>query len=173
MRINIYGGPGSGKSTTAAYLFAKLKSQGQNVELVTEYIKTWAWEQRVPTGYDQAYIFAKQLRSEDLLTRRGIHVITDSPLPMQLVYAKRYACPFYDELYSLCKKFDQDHPSLHILLRRTVPYQTFGRYETLEQAKELDISIQTLLAGYGSYMIFDPTAEKKRILSTVCNALEE
>ena len=35
--INLYGGPGTGKSTTAAALFALIKREGYNVELVTEF----------------------------------------------------------------------------------------------------------------------------------------
>jgi adenylate kinase family enzyme len=34
--INIFGGPGAGKSTTAAALFAEMKRRGMNVELATE-----------------------------------------------------------------------------------------------------------------------------------------
>ena len=37
--INIFGNPGSGKSTIAAYLFTELKSRNIEVELVTETAK--------------------------------------------------------------------------------------------------------------------------------------
>jgi pantothenate kinase len=40
--INVYGGPGAGKSTSAAYLYYLLKVAGKNVELVREYVKDWA-----------------------------------------------------------------------------------------------------------------------------------
>lgn len=172
MRINIFGGPGTGKSTTAAWLFATLKQAGKNIELVTEYIKTWAWEGRVPSSYDQTYVFASQLRREDILTRRGVHVVTDSPLPLQLVYVKKYKCPFYDELLSLCKKFDNEHPSFNIRLKRTVPFQTFGRYETLEEAKEIDMAILQVLREYGApYLDVDPERDKEAILSAVSEIL--
>ena len=39
MRINFLGGPSSGKSTTAAWLFAQLKDRQASIELVTEYVK--------------------------------------------------------------------------------------------------------------------------------------
>ena len=44
--INIYGGPGVGKSTGAAMIFAKMKMLGINCELVTEYAKTLTYEKR-------------------------------------------------------------------------------------------------------------------------------
>ena len=35
--VNLYGAPGSGKSTGAAYIFAELKMLGINCELITEF----------------------------------------------------------------------------------------------------------------------------------------
>lgn len=172
MRINLFGGPGTGKSTTAAWLYAKLKEESYPIELVTEYIKSWAWEGRVPSSYDQNYIFAKQLRREDLLTRKGIHLITDSPMPLQLVYAKKYNCPFYDELFSLSKKFDAQHPSLNVVLARTVAYQPEGRYETAEEALDVDKRILALLHDYNaSYIVIDPK-EKDALLTYVKEELK-
>ena len=37
--INLFGAPGVGKSTGAAYIFSKLKMAGMNAELVTEFAK--------------------------------------------------------------------------------------------------------------------------------------
>lgn len=65
--INLYGGPGAGKSTSAAFLYYLLKANGFNVELVREYVKDWAWEKRVITNYDQIYFLGKQVRRESLL----------------------------------------------------------------------------------------------------------
>lgn len=39
----MFGSPGSGKSTTAAGLFYKLKTSDYNVELVTEVAKDLVW----------------------------------------------------------------------------------------------------------------------------------
>jgi hypothetical protein len=173
MRINIYGGPGIGKSTTAAWLFSRLKEEDYTVELVTEYIKSWAWEGRVPSSYDQNYIFAKQLRREDILTRKGVHLISDSPLPLQLVYAKKYNCPFYPELFSLCKKFDAQHPSLNVLLARTKAYQTQGRFETFEEAQDVDKRVVDLLREYDAkYIRIDPR-QKDTLLEIVKDNLNE
>ena len=44
--INLYGGPGTGKSTTAAHVFALLKQRDVNAELVREYAKDIVWEGR-------------------------------------------------------------------------------------------------------------------------------
>lgn len=51
--INLIGGPGSGKSTTAAGLFYKLKKLGYNCEMSLEFAKDKVMD-------DQIYIFGKQ-----------------------------------------------------------------------------------------------------------------
>ena len=53
--INLYGGPGAGKSTSASDLFVILKERGVNAELAREYVKRWAWERRGISPYDQFY----------------------------------------------------------------------------------------------------------------------
>lgn len=42
--VNLFGQPGAGKSTLAAYTFAKLKMMNVNCELVTEFAKDKTWE---------------------------------------------------------------------------------------------------------------------------------
>lgn len=42
--INLIGSPGTGKSTIAAELFARMKWLGFDVELVSEYAKELVWE---------------------------------------------------------------------------------------------------------------------------------
>ena len=60
--INLFGGPGSGKSTTAAALFSNLKRLDFKCELVTEYAKDVEYEGRSNIFEDQLYITAKQNR---------------------------------------------------------------------------------------------------------------
>ena len=58
--ISLFGPPGCGKSTCAAYCFAKLKMLGVNCELVSEFAKDKVWEQNNEALSNQIYIFAKQ-----------------------------------------------------------------------------------------------------------------
>lgn len=85
--INLFGGPNSGKSTTAAELFAEMKKAGMAVELVTEYAKDMVWEQRHNILGEQQYIFAKQQRRLTRLRGQVEWAITDSPLLFCAVYA--------------------------------------------------------------------------------------
>lgn len=58
--VNLYGAPGSGKSTAAAYIFSKLKMQGVKCELVTEVAKDLVWDENAKALQNQAYVFGKQ-----------------------------------------------------------------------------------------------------------------
>lgn len=84
--INLFGSPGSGKSTTAAGLYYNLKIRDYHCEMVREYIKSWAWEGRKPNEYDQVYIFGKQAKYESLLYGKVDYIITDSPLVLSGFY---------------------------------------------------------------------------------------
>ena len=86
MRINLLAGPGSGKSTTAAWLFSELKIRHISVELITEYVKSWATQKRQVTTFDQVYLFGKQMQYEYRFLNNGIkNVVTDSPLILSCV----------------------------------------------------------------------------------------
>jgi len=85
--INLWGGPGTGKSTTAAGLFSLMKLKGYDVELVPEYAKDLTWEGHHNKLADQNYVFAKQHRRIARLVEHDLdYVITDSPLLFTIYY---------------------------------------------------------------------------------------
>ena len=98
--INMVGAPGTGKSTISALAFYELKTQNQKAELIQEYVKDWAYEKRKIESYDQIYFLAKQIRKESLLFNKVDYVITDSPVLMNQVYAKKFCS---DHLYQAIK----------------------------------------------------------------------
>ena len=67
--INLFGGPGCGKSTIAAELFAILKKQGYEVELVTEYAKDKVWEESL-----KSVIPAKMYDINEKAFKKGLDV---------------------------------------------------------------------------------------------------
>jgi hypothetical protein len=91
--INLWAGPGAGKSTTAAGLFFLMKLTGRRVELVTEYAKEVVYDQDPTRIKNQLLILAKQDERLRRLQGQVDYVITDSPLPATWVYAKP---PFQD-----------------------------------------------------------------------------
>lgn len=147
MRVSLFAGPGAGKSAVAAKIYGDLKIRGQSVELITEYIKKWAYLGRVPKSFDQCYVFGKQLQSEDVLFQSGVkNIITDSPVLMQCAYAKKYEFPAWESLLNISKEFDKKYPCCNIFLDRTgIPYESAGRYESYNEAVEMDEKIKQVL----------------------------
>lgn len=151
MRICLYGGPGLGKSTLAAEIFAALKKEGLNVELVREYIKNWAYLDRRPKSFEQTYIFAKQMHAEDLLLHSGVpHIVTDSPLYLQCYYSHKYNFPCWKELVGICTQFEREYPAFNIFLgREGIPYKEEGRWENYEQAVAVDKEMRDFVTSCG------------------------
>lgn len=151
-RINLFGGPGCGKSTTAYALTAYLKQNGVNADLCTEYVKEWVYLNRPVQGFDQVYLFAKQLHKEDVLLRGGVDVIvTDSPLFMNYGYGVLQKRDGHSPLIEIEQEFEAQYPSVDILLERgNLPYEGSGRFENKDQALETDKYIHNLLLGRGT-----------------------
>lgn len=149
--INLYGGPGTGKSTSSAFLFYKLKSMHKDVELVREYVKNWAWEGRHIGPYDQFYFMGKQIRSEAMLFGKVDYIVTDCPVLLGAYYAKRYSSPTVAEgilggVLSFYKAALADgHRHVDVFMNRTKPYNQAGRYENFEQAKDVDEGVKAML----------------------------
>lgn len=141
--VNLHGGPGTGKSTTAALVFAKLKQQGVNAELVTEFAKDLAWEDRSVIRC-RPFVFGEQLwRIERLLGHVDV-VVTDSPLLMDLVYSDHYGPHWVEVVVAEHRKLD----TLDIFINRDTeahPYNPKGRWQSLADALELDFDIRDLL----------------------------
>jgi thymidylate kinase len=146
-RINIYGGPGSRKSSNAAYIYSQLKGRKLKVELVQEFVKTWAYEQRQPSSFDQLYLFARQLRMEDIVLRNGVdYVITDSPIGLSICYAQAYKFNQWPALIILAQEFERTYPSLNLFFDRSgTEYEEHGRFQKEKDAIELDKIILTYL----------------------------
>lgn len=139
--INFYGGPGSGKSTTAAGLFYLMKINKYNVELVQEYVKDLAWEDRME---DQAFITAHQNKKLERIKGKVEYAICDSSLVLSLAYMPDdYAVPsFRQYVIDLFHTYDNH---LNIFVNRVKPYVTAGRYQDETGAKVLDKKIEDLM----------------------------
>jgi hypothetical protein len=149
--INLYCGPGGGKSTNASFLFYLLKAGGKNAELVREYVKDWAWEQRKISTYDQLYFLGKQIRHESMLYGKVDWIVTDSPVMMNLYYAQKYCTVSLSEgvraaTLSFYQQAAEDgFKHIHVFLNRTKPYSSEGRYQGEAEAVEIDNEIRVLL----------------------------
>lgn len=146
--INFIAGAGAGKSTMCAGVFSKLKMQGIDCELSSEYAKELVWESRNETFKDEVYIFAKQNHRLFRLNGKVDVVLTDRPLIMSNIYNKYYN-PNRKEFNDIFEKFVKVnwdmYDNINIFINRIKEYNKNGRNESFEQAKELDILFKKYL----------------------------
>lgn len=154
--INLFGGPGTGKSTSAAYLYSLLKQNGHSAELIREYVKDWAWEGRKISLYDQYYFIGKQIRLESMLFNKVDYIITDCPVRMIGYYTQKYAPAISKDIYRLIDCYEEQaykdgHTHKNIFLHRSKAYKTEGRYQSEDEAIAMDTEILNILPSYRGY----------------------
>ncbi len=159
-RINLFGRPGVGKSTIAAHIYHQMKVRDLKVELVNEYVKSWAYMGRPIRSFDQVYIFGKQINAEDrlLFHSKLDYIISDSPILIQCCYAQLANDPVRHALRQLVRLFDQQFAPLNIFLDSpTDHHHDEGRFHTLETARaSAEIMKAVLVEEYGGYITWDP-----------------
>ena len=162
--VCFWGGPGTGKSTTSAAVFALLKKRQFDCEMNREYIKDWVWEKRGIKPGDQTYIFAKQSRRERQYIENNLdYIISDSPMALCIMYGRLY--DKYEQKFNTCTlmlaqhhEFCKDHgyKTEHIFLQRKKKYNANGRFQTEEEAKDIDNKCLSLLKELNiTYKVFE------------------
>ncbi len=141
--INLFAGPGAGKSTTAAGLFHFMKLAHMSVELVTDHSMSWERREVLP---DQLSLFARQHRRIGGLKGQVDYVVTDSPLLMSAVYRDEKAPAVFEQLVV---EFWNAFENCNFFLERTKPYVKLGRRQTEVEAREVDARVKKVLAQYG------------------------
>lgn len=143
--VNLFAGPGSGKSTTRAGVFHNLKLDGYDVEEVPEYAKILTWERRFMALSCQPHIFGEQLFALRRLEGQVEAIITDSPILLGLVYTKAGEHPGLNEL--TLHEFNKTK-NLNIFIKRVKPFNPNGRNQTEEEARAIDEAILETLAKH-------------------------
>ncbi|MHC4238571.1 MAG: AAA family ATPase [Planctomycetota bacterium] len=118
--INLWGGPGAGKTTTASGLFSILRHKWSvNLELITEFATDLCFEQARENLKDQVYLLGNQYHRLWRAQRVGVEVvITDAPIGLNKIYGQLYKQKYMDEMGALCQALDAEHKNLHILMHR-------------------------------------------------------
>ena len=163
--VSLFGAPGAGKSTLTAYVFAKLKMLGVNCEMVTEFAKDKVWEESYKTLENQIYVFAKQLHRMWRLKDKVQFIITDSPLPLSIIYDRDKNEDLKNLIITTFNSFD----NINIVINRSTVYNQNGRYQNEEQANELDNQIRELLF---SYCIPFQTEDINDVVETILNKIK-
>ncbi len=142
--LNLFGGPGCGKSTTAAKLFYELKQRNINCELVPEFCKDLVWEERHETFKDQIYIFGKQYHRIKRLLGKVDVVITDSPILLTPIYDAEQR----ETLKQLAIEEHNKMLTFNVFLIRKKIFNSKGRVQNESESRDLDVKIESFLNTY-------------------------
>lgn len=150
--INIFGGPGIGKSSIAAGITYKLKKNHISCDQPYEFPKLLAWDDNHSAIQDQLYVLANQHRGIVKSYGKVDYIVLDSPILLSLTYRNYYKGTEYpSSLYG--ESFDKmvldtfnQYDNINIVLDRADGvHNNNERYQNLEESKELDIVIENSL----------------------------
>ena len=138
--------------------------------MALEFAKDKVWEESFKTMDDQIYIFGKQFHKIWRLKDKVDVIITDSPLPISIVYDKENSKAFHELIMEQFNKFN----NFNFLIERGTDYQEDGRVQTEEEAKEVDKVVKNVLdENKIDYTTLPIEGAAKHISGLILNVLEE
>lgn len=147
--INLIGGPGVGKSTLAADLYVRMKHKHMNVEMVREVAKEWAIEGRKIGPFEQLSILGEQIKKESSLFGKVDYIVTDSPVLLGAFYFdynhnETFMNVMVKDYYKFAKIYNINFKNY--MIPRLHEYEEYGRFESKEQAEEIDTALHFYMA---------------------------
>lgn len=142
--INLFGGPGIGKSSIAAGIFYKLKKKHISCNNPYEFPKTLAWDNNIPAIKDQLYVFANQHRGIAQSYGKVDYIIIDSPILFSKIYhsyyTEGYPAGFYgDSFHKMILELHNKYNNINILLdRANGVHNDEERFQNYEESLMID-----------------------------------
>lgn len=149
--INLFGGPGIGKSGISAGLTYELKKRHISCNNPYEFPKRLAWDNNIPAIQDQLYVFANQHRGIAESFGKVDYIIIDSPILFSTIYhtyyTEGYPAEFYgEEFHKFVIHLHKQYTSINILLERGDTIHNDGeRFQNLKQSLEIDSLCKKIL----------------------------
>ena len=149
--INLFAGPGAGKSTIASGLFHELKKKHVSCDAPYEFPKELAWNESSKEIRDQLYVIANQHRGIVRSYGEVDYIILDSPLLLSLAYRDNYTSQYPASLYGdsfekLMFDIHDSYDNLNIFLERPdKEHQNEGRFHDETMSLSLDKKIMNIL----------------------------
>jgi hypothetical protein len=149
--INLFAGPGAGKSTIASGLFHELKKRHISCDAPYEFPKELAWNESNKEIKDQLYVIANQHRG--IVRSYGIvdYIILDSPLLLSLAYRDNYTSEYPANLYGesferMMLDIHNKYDNINIFLERPEKtHENEGRFHDEKRSFDLDKKIMLIL----------------------------
>jgi hypothetical protein len=138
--VNLFAGPGAGKSTISSRVYEELKWAGVDVELVREFAKDCVWAKDWKAMNNQIWVSANQIHRQHILIGEVDVIVTDSPIILGAVYGASL-----DLTKEIFRVFNTDYHNVSYFLDRTKPYNPRGRRQSESSARDKDADILKLL----------------------------
>ncbi len=142
--INIFGGPGTGKSTLAAEVFCRMKQSHIETACPEEHAKLAIWSGQPWLLDQQVILLGQSWQTIHARLRKVDVIVVDSPVLLCSVYAQggEPDC-FHDLVTDIHRRTDR----INILLQRNTErdYSPDGRRENALEALEMDARIEETL----------------------------
>ena len=154
--INLFGGPGIGKSGIAAGITYKMKKKHISVNNPYEFPKRLAWDKNIPAISDQLYVFANQHRGIAECYDKVDYIVIDSPILFSTIYHRYYTKGYPAEMYGkvfhdMVIDLHRRYSSVNILLERTEgSHNEKERYQNLKESIVIDTLCKNVLEEVGS-----------------------
>ena len=149
--INLFGGPGIGKSGIAAGITYKMKKKHIKVNNPYEFPKKLAWDNNIPAISDQLYVFANQHRGIAECYGKVDYIVIDSPILFSTIYHRYYTKGYPAEMYGkvfhdMVIDLHRRYSSINILLERGVTiHNDDERFQNYKQSVEIDTLCKNVL----------------------------
>lgn len=143
--INLYGPPGSGKTTIMHGLTYELKTMGLSTENTPEFIKEMIFEGSDPEIFGgQIFILGQQNRRISRLLRTADFIITDCPLILIASYTPpNYIKGFEEMAINLANSYNNVNFFLH--RNKEYDFELANRYHDSESSDQKSVEIQDYL----------------------------
>ncbi|MBK6651004.1 MAG: hypothetical protein IPG42_15770 [Betaproteobacteria bacterium] len=161
--VNIIGGPGCEKSMVSAAIILHMYLRNQSVETVPDYAKTLVWQQRNEGLKNQYQLAQRQFDMINTLDGQVKFLVNECALPQLLFYNENYehnVCDVEKTRKQILAWYHQ-HQNINIVVKRSdKKYVHTGRFQTEEEAHEIDRKMRELLVREGiKYTEIEPNVQ--------------
>lgn len=145
--INVYGGPGAGKTTVAATIFAHLKQTGRHAELCLEYAKELVYRGGIGPGMEDLIMEEQLWRHDTYVIGEVDYVVTDAPLLHKASFSHGKE---YKVMVEEARVMEDKYTSvLHLMLPEPVGCDMRGRMHDADQSASIHRRTLMTLATEG------------------------
>lgn len=143
--VEFLGCPGTGKTTSACYIFSMFKLKGVRASLALESASYFIQQRQshiVKEERNQLSVLTHQYRTYKNLQELGHNlIISDSSISLNKIYRKNQKSKLIDDLIL---DLESEFKFIRVLLLPMHRYDTLGRLQTEEELKALQYNIEKL-----------------------------